>query len=216
MSVEKNYPSCKTVDVVETWHGVELADPYAWLRDKTDPEVLDFVARENAYTDEWFSTRGVDEKIAELKASQLPENYMTVAPFGDGFIASRSADGGGYDIVLLDADFHETGTMADFPGMEDMEVFRALPAPGRTDIIGLFAQYMGAPRPTVVVYDLEAKKPLFKADGTFSIAWSRATGKIYYALTESNLETHECRSSWRSYDPNTNIEDVLFAPDDIL
>lgn len=214
MSVEKNYPSCKTVDVVETWHGVELADPYAWLRDKTDPEVLDFVARENAYTDEWFSTRGVDEKIAELKASQLPENYMTVAPFGDGFIASRSADGGGYDIVLLDADFHETGTMADFPGMEDMEVFRALPAPGRTDIIGLFAQYMGAPRPTVVVYDLEAKKPLFKADGTFSIAWSRATGKIYYALTESNLETHECRSSWRSYDPNTNIEDVLFAPDD--
>lgn len=29
MSVEKNYPSCKTVNVVETWHGVELADPYA-------------------------------------------------------------------------------------------------------------------------------------------------------------------------------------------
>ena len=214
MSVEKNYPSCKTVDVVEDWHGVELTDPYAWLRDKTDPEVLDFVARENAYTDAYFADKSVDEKIAQLKATQLPESYMTVEPFGDGFIASRSADGGGYDIVLLDAEFHETGTMEDFPGLEDMEVFRALPAPGRTDIIGLFAQYMGAARPTVVVYDLETKQPLFKADGTFSIAWSRATGKIYYALTESNLETHECRSSWRCYDPATGKEETLFAPDE--
>ena len=53
----KDYPACKTVDVVEDWHGVELTDPYAWLRDKTDPEVLDFVARENAYTDAYFATR---------------------------------------------------------------------------------------------------------------------------------------------------------------
>lgn len=210
----KNYPACKTVDVVENWHGIELADPYAWLRDKDDPEVRDFVARENAYTDAYFATRGVDEKIAQLKATQLPENYMTVEPFGEGYVTSRSTDGGGYDIAILDADFNETGTLKDLPGLGDLELFRALPAPGRTDIIGLFAQHMGAARPSVVVYDLERKAPVFKADGTFSIAWSRATGKIYYALTESNLETHECRSSWRCYDPATDTEETLFAPDE--
>lgn len=210
----KNYPACKTVDVVENWHGIELADPYAWLRDKDDPEVRDFVARENAYTDAYFATRGVDEKIAQLKATQLPENYMTVEPFGEGYVTSRSTDGGGYDIAILDADFNETGTLKDLPGLGDLELFRALPAPDRTDIIGLFAQHMGAARPSVVVYDLERKAPVFKADGTFSIAWSRATGKIYYALTESNLETHECRSSWRCYDPASDTEETLFAPDE--
>ena len=190
----RNYPECKTVDVVENWHGIELPDPYTWLRDKDDPEVRDFVARENAYTDAYFADRGVDEKIAQLKATQLPENYMTVEPFGAGYVTSRSTDGGGYDIAVLDADFNEAGTLKDLPGLGDLELFRALPAPGRTDIIGLFAQHMGAARPSVVVYDLEREEPVFKADGTFSIAWSRATGKIYYALTESSLETHECRS----------------------
>lgn len=103
----RNYPECKTVDVVENWHGIELPDPYTWLRDKDDPEVRDFVARENAYTDAYFADRGVDEKIAQLKATQLPENYMTVEPFGAGYVTSRSTDGGGYDIAVLDADFNE-------------------------------------------------------------------------------------------------------------
>ncbi len=210
----KDYPACKTVDVVEDWHGVRLADPYAWLRDKDDPEVRDFVARENAYTDAWFADKGVEEKIAELKAADLPANPHALAPFGEGYVASRSSDGGSYDIVTFDADFNETGSLNKLPGVEDMEVFQVIPAPGRTDVIALFAQYLGAPRPTAVLYDLKAKRPLHKADGTFAIEWSRATGKLYYALTESNLETHECRSSWRSLDPETLEEQVLFAPDE--
>lgn len=210
----KDYPACKTVDAVEDWHGIQLPDPYAWLRDQNDPEVREFVARENAYTDAYFADKGVDAEIELLKAQKLPTLPMTLEPFGCGYIDSRSSDGGGYEINVLDADLEIVKTLKDLPGLEDMEVFRAYPAPGRTDIVALMAQYLGAVRPTVVVYDLSGQKPLFKADGTFSIGWSKLTGCLYYALTESNLETHECRSTWRSYDPATGTETTLLAPDD--
>ena len=45
------YPSCKKVDVEETFFGISLEDPYAWLKAAKDPEVLDWDKRENAYTD---------------------------------------------------------------------------------------------------------------------------------------------------------------------
>ena len=46
------YPACKTVDVTEDWFGVQLPDPYAWLKEAKSKEVLNFVAAENAYTDD--------------------------------------------------------------------------------------------------------------------------------------------------------------------
>ena len=66
------YPACPTVDRVEDWFGTRLPDPYAWLRNAKDPQVLDFVARENAFTDAYFSSRPLNEKIEQLKADKLP------------------------------------------------------------------------------------------------------------------------------------------------
>ena len=60
------YPACKTVDVTEDWFGVHLPDPYAWLKEAKSKEVLDFVAAENAYTDDYFDRTALDHKIAQL------------------------------------------------------------------------------------------------------------------------------------------------------
>ena len=47
-----------------------------------------------------------------------------------------------------------------------------------------------------------------------STTWSKTTGKLYYAATESDLETLECRSAWCAYDPAAGTEVVLFAPNE--
>jgi prolyl oligopeptidase len=44
------YPPTKTDQVVETVHGVQIADPYRWLEDAKSPEVKQWVEKQNAYS----------------------------------------------------------------------------------------------------------------------------------------------------------------------
>ena len=42
-------PSAKQVPFERTYHGDTVTDPYAWLADSKDPEVLGYLEAENAY-----------------------------------------------------------------------------------------------------------------------------------------------------------------------
>lgn len=44
-------PRAAHVDVVRSHHGEDVTDPYEWLRDKTDPQVIAHLEAENAYTE---------------------------------------------------------------------------------------------------------------------------------------------------------------------
>lgn len=43
-------PIAKRVDHAQVWHGRTFVDPYFWLREKTNPEVVAYLEAENAYT----------------------------------------------------------------------------------------------------------------------------------------------------------------------
>ena len=44
-------PVAKKVPKITEIHGVRLVDSYFWLRDKSNPEVREYLEAENAYTD---------------------------------------------------------------------------------------------------------------------------------------------------------------------
>ncbi len=44
------YPATKKVDVVQDYHGTKVPDPYRWLENADDPEVIRWVGAENALT----------------------------------------------------------------------------------------------------------------------------------------------------------------------
>src|SRR5919199_5630663 len=44
------YPPTRAENVVDKIHGVEVADPYRWLEDADNPEVKEWVAKQNSYT----------------------------------------------------------------------------------------------------------------------------------------------------------------------
>src|SRR5438132_1631876 len=47
---ELTIPMTRTDTVVDTIHGVEVADPYRWLENADDPEVKAWVEKQNAFT----------------------------------------------------------------------------------------------------------------------------------------------------------------------
>jgi oligopeptidase B len=60
-------PVAKRVETRREHHGDVFIDPYEWLRDKTDPEVVDYLNAENAYTEH------VTEHLADLRQAIFDE-----------------------------------------------------------------------------------------------------------------------------------------------
>ena len=51
-------PVAKTHEHRSIWHGESVNDPWFWLREKTNPEVIRYLEAENAYMDAALRPRG--------------------------------------------------------------------------------------------------------------------------------------------------------------
>ena len=196
------YPECKTVDVREDWFGISLPDPYAWLRDRKDPEVLDFVARENAYTDGFFRDFPVDAKIAALKAAQLPKLPSSLSRFRDGYIGTISREGN-YQIRYLNSQLEPVGEFSVPQVLADRIVLSAAPCPVCERYMALMTQKPGAARPTLCVLDTETETLILDADMVFSFEWSEANGCLYYSSSETDPVRQTSHSVFLCLDPQT-------------
>ena len=64
------YPETRTVDVVDTLWGTPVADPYRWLEDDRDPEVVEWVAAQAA-TARTFLDRLPERDILRARCEEL-------------------------------------------------------------------------------------------------------------------------------------------------
>ncbi|BCM93982.1 prolyl endopeptidase [Abditibacteriota bacterium] len=69
-SLRLNYPQTERVDQVDTYHGVEVADPYRWLEDTTSAATAAWVEAENkvthAYLEKLPNRQGLLDRLTEL------------------------------------------------------------------------------------------------------------------------------------------------------
>ncbi|HJW73980.1 MAG TPA: S9 family peptidase [Geothrix sp.] len=93
-------PKAKQVEHLAVWHGEKVNDPWFWLREKTNPEVVAYLNAENAYTEAMtadlkpFSEALYKEMVGRLKQTDLS------VPTRDGayFYYSRTEEGQQYPI----------------------------------------------------------------------------------------------------------------------
>jgi oligopeptidase B len=74
-------PQAKKVPKTSTLHGENRIDDYAWLRDKTNPDVISYLESENAYAEtmtqplESFRTKLYDEMLSRIKQTDVNVPY---------------------------------------------------------------------------------------------------------------------------------------------
>jgi len=94
-------PVAATQDHVSTWHGEQIHDPWFWLREKSNPEVIAYLEAENAYTEantpevKSFGEALYVEMLGRIKQTDLsvPERR------GAYYYFSRTEEGKQYAIL---------------------------------------------------------------------------------------------------------------------
>jgi oligopeptidase B len=79
-------------------HGYTLKDDYFWLRDKSNPEVITYLERENAYTEEVMkSTKAFQETLYAEMLGRIKQTDLSVpSRIGEYFYYSRTEEGRQY------------------------------------------------------------------------------------------------------------------------
>ena len=93
-------PQAKRVPRTTTLHGESRVDDYAWLRDKTNPDVISYLESENAYAEalteplQGFRTKLYDEMLSRIKQTDVNVPYRKRG----WFYYSRTEQGKQYPI----------------------------------------------------------------------------------------------------------------------
>jgi oligopeptidase B len=98
-------PVAKRLPITRAHHGDVFVDPYEWLRDKDDPEVISYLEAENAYTEAQtahlseLSNAIFNEIKARTKETDLSVPSYTSHPGGSAYwYYVRTVEGSEYPI----------------------------------------------------------------------------------------------------------------------
>ena len=98
--VEVKPPVAKVEPKVDTLFGREMVDDYYWLRERDNPEVIDYLKGENAYTEAVMKhTEKLQEKLYEEMLSRIKETDLSVpVKRDDYYYYHRTEEGKQYRI----------------------------------------------------------------------------------------------------------------------
>ena len=191
-------------------------DPWAWLRDRNDPDTIAYLEAENSYSNSWFSEHDelVETIFGEIK-SRIQETDIT-APIKDGdwWYTSRTEEGRNYPIhcrgrsaadaasqVLLDENLEAEGE--DFFSVDSFDV-----SPNQ-QLLAWSADIEGGEKYTLRIRDLDTG--LETADVVHDIAWcgtawAKHNGALFYVTANDAMRPYRV---WRHDLGTTQADDTL-------
>ena len=93
-------PAAKKVPHTWTRPTGPFDDPFAWLRNRDDPDTISYLEAENAASTAWFDEHRdlVDELFAEIKSRVQETDIAAPVPVDDWYYSSRTVEGQSYPI----------------------------------------------------------------------------------------------------------------------
>ena len=210
MAAELQPPSAARKAHTHVAHGDQREDPYYWLNDRNNPDVLDYLEAENEYARNWLSRlEPLQETIVDEMYSRIVETDTSVplkyGPF-EYFTKDRQQDD--YqthwrrrakrpetDELLIDEN-----ALAKGHKYFDLENFAISP---NHDLLGYAIDVKGDEVYTIEVLDLKTRQlradRIDNASGNF--AWSQDSTCIYYTTLNSVHRPHRVYRHCLGNDP---------------
>ena len=189
-------PVAKKIPKITEIHGVRLVDSYFWLRDKSNPEVREYLEAENAYTDAVMKqTEPFQKKLYDEMLSRVKETDVEV-PYKNGLYLyyMRTEAGKQYEIRCrrkgsMDApeevvlDINELAKGQDF-----MEV-AAYNVSDDGNLLAYTTDNTGFRQYTLAVKDLRTGKLLpDHAERVGSVAWANDNKTFFYTVEDATTK----------------------------
>ncbi|MFP5209779.1 MAG: S9 family peptidase [Acidobacteriota bacterium] len=206
-------------------HGAVLADDYAWLREKENPDVATYLEAENAYADACMAPQaGLRDELYKEMLSHIKQTDVSV-PFRDGgwWYYTRTEEGLQYAIhcrksgssAAPDADAPEQ-VILDGNKLAEGHAFFAI---GATDITddGRWLAYTtdtkGFRQYTLHIKDLATGETLpGEVERVGSVVWAADNQTLFYTVEDE--EQKRQYQFWRHTLGAPHAEDVLVYQDD--
>ena len=196
-----------------TFHGDTVIDPYEWMRDKTDPEVIAHLEAENSYADartahlEQLRGTLVEEFVGHTQETDLgvPVRrdawwYITRTTAGNDYPAfTRVADTGAMPQVepgvMLEGEQLLLDAQAEAAGSEFYSLGGLAPSPDHT-LLAYAVDTAGDERFTLVIKDIASGEILDQAvtGAGYGLAFSSDQQWLFYARVDEAWRQHQI---WR-------------------
>lgn len=180
-------------------------DPYAWLRDREDPDTIAYLTAENVVADEFFAQRTelVETIFGEIRRRVQETDDSVPVRHGPWWYVSRTVEGLAYPVFCRGASL-ESATEhvildcnAEAEGHDFFDVHAVEPSPDHR-LLAWSSDLTGAERYTLRVRDLETgvDRP-DELTGTSSwggLAWSGDGEWVFYARPDPAMRPYQI---WR-------------------
>jgi oligopeptidase B len=185
-------PIARQQETATTIHGHRLVDHYAWLREKTSPEVIAFLEQENAYTSAIMQpTAELQAKLYAEMVGHIKESDVSV-PFQDKayFYYSRTEQAAQYPIYCrkhgsLDAPEEVMLDMNQMAAGEEFLALGALTVSDDGNLLAYSTDTTGFRQYTLHIKDLRTGEVLAdQAQRVGSVVWAAGNRILFYSVED--------------------------------
>ena len=217
-------PVAKKIPKIDTLHGDILIDDYFWLRERENPEVMDYLIAENEYTTKVMEhTEAFQTMIYKEMISRIKETDLSVPEKVDSFYYyRRTEEGKQYPIYCrkktnLENDEEillEQNILAESHDYLEIGAFKVSPD---HSLLAYSIDTTGSERFILYVKDLKTKD-LYKerlANTGYSVAWANDNRTLFYTTLDNAKRPYKLH---RHILGNEQEQDkmVYHEPDDIF
>jgi oligopeptidase B len=186
-------PVAKKIPKSIRTNGETRVDNYFWLREKTNPEVISYLAAENAYTDAYVKpTEAFQQKLyAELLGRIKQTDTNVPYRLGDYFYYTRTEEGKQYTIFCrkrgsLDAKEEVTLDVNELAKGQKFMSVGAYSVSDDGNLLAYTTDNTGYRQYTLRVKDLRSGQLLSdNIERVDSVSWSRDNRTIYYVTEDA-------------------------------